>query len=259
MTQEQVAEHFEWYGPAKVMRMETARVSVTARDVRDMLKLYGVEDEEYRDALVDMARRSKEKTWWADYKDIMRTGAYIGLEDEAASLRAWEPILLPGLVQTADYARALLTLGLPDPDHESIERRVELRMTRQKRLTAKDPLHLSAIIDESALRRVVGDVSVMRGQLEHLLEVSRLPNVNLQILPLDSRQNAMIAGSATLIEFPEALDLDVVYLEGVAGDYYEEQPKEVARYRRIFERLSASALSLDDSAKLIAKELDRYK
>lgn len=259
MTQEQVAEHFEWY-TSKVTRIETARVSVTPRDVRDMLSLYGVEDEEYRNALVDLARRSKEKSWWADYKDIMRSGAFIGLEAEAVSLRTWQPIMVHGLLQTSEYARALLKLGLPDPDPESIDRRVELRMKRQERLTAKEqPLHLSVIFDESVVRRVVGDKKVMRGQLNHLLELSQLPNVNLQLLPLDSRQNATIGGPATLIEFREALDLDVVYLEGVAGDYYEEQPEEVARYRRIFERLSASALSLDETATLIAKVLETYQ
>jgi Domain of unknown function (DUF5753)/Helix-turn-helix domain len=255
MTQDQVGAHFEWHS-GKVFRIETARVGVTARDVKDMLALYGVDDEDYRDAMMALARRSKQRSWWADYKDIMRAGSFIGLEAEATSVRDWAPNLIPGLLQTADYARALLTAGLPNPEAAQIDRRVELRMTRQTRLTSDDPLHFSAIIDESVLRRTVGGAALMREQLECLLKASHHPNVNLQVLPFRAGEHGVMGGSATLLEFPEALDLDVVYLEGVAGDYYEEEPTEVARYRRIFERLSASALSRRETVQFITEMLN---
>jgi Domain of unknown function (DUF5753)/Domain of unknown function (DUF397) len=147
-----------------------------------------------------MARRSKQRSWWADYRDIMRTGSFIGLEAEAASVRAWAPNVMPGLLQTADYARALLTSGLPNPEPAQIDKRVQVRMTRQARLTGDDLLHFSAIIDEAVLRRTVGGAEAMRDQLRHLLEVSKFPNVNLQVLPLDAGEHALIAGPATLLE-----------------------------------------------------------
>lgn len=257
LTQEQVATHFEWHS-AKVTRIETARVGVSPRDVKDMLTLYGVQDDQYRDALSTLARRSKQRTWWTDYKDILRTGNFIGLEAEATSLRVWSPVLIPGLLQTPDYARALYESVHPTPDPDSIERRVTLRLTRQERLTIEPLLHLSAIIDESVLHRVVGGNHAMHAQLGRLLEAGSLPNVNVQILPLDAGEHMLMGGPAELLEFPAASDMDVVYLEGLAGDYFEERHAEVARYRRIFERLSANALSRRASAKLITETLARY-
>ena len=258
MTQEQVSAHFEWHS-AKVTRIETARVSVTARDVKDMLRLYGVEDQDYIEAMMALARRSKQRTWWTDYKDIMRPGNFVGLEAEAAAVRVWEPILLPGLLQTEAYMRALMAVGRPSDLPEEIARRVELRIARQARLTAEDPLYLSAIVDESTLRRVVGGPKVMREQLAHLHDAMQLPNVNLQVLPFDAGEHAVMGGPAVLVELPEASGLDVVFFEGVAGEYYEEQPAEVAYYRRVFERLSASALSRNATADLIAGVRDEIK
>lgn len=251
MTQENVSRHFEWHA-AKVTRIETARVTVTARDVRDLLTLYGVTDPDYREALVELARQSKERTWWTDYRDIMRPGNYVGLEDGARSMRSWEPIILPGLLQTEAYMRALLRTGRPsDPPHD-IDRRVRLRLLRQhRRLAGERPLQFSAIIDESVVRRVVGGPAAMAEQLRHLINQAQMPNVTLQILPFDAGEHPFLGGSAALLEFPESTHLDVVYLEGLAGDYYEEQPAEVARYREEFQRLSAKALDPRLTIKMI--------
>src|SRR3954454_5775803 len=133
LTQEQVSRHFEWHA-AKVTRIETARVAVTPRDVKDLLTLYDVRDQEYRDALIELARLSRERTWWTDYRDIMRPGNFIGLEAGASAMRAWEPIILPGLLQTEGYMRALLRTGRPYDSPEALARRVALRLTRQSRL-----------------------------------------------------------------------------------------------------------------------------
>jgi transcriptional regulator with XRE-family HTH domain len=250
MTQETVSRHFEW-NTAKVTRIETARVAVSARDVRDMLQLYGVADDEYREALVDLARLSKERSWWTDYKDVMRPGNFVGLEAGASAMRVFEPILLPGLLQTEAYMRALIRTGRPNDPQSSIDRRIALRVHRQNRLRGSNPLELSAIIDEAVLRRTIGGHEVMSEQLRHLIEAVQLPNVTVQILPLDAGEHTFLGGPAALLEFRETTHLDVVYLEGLAGDYYEEQPGEVARYREEFDRLSARALDHRMSLKMI--------
>jgi len=226
-------------------------VAVTPRDVKDLLVLYGVEDEEYREALMTLARQSRERTWWTDYRDLMRPGSFVGLEAGASSMRAWEPIVMPGLLQTEAYIRALIRSGRPTDLEKDIDRRIALRMTRQGRLTGAQPLEFFAIIDESVLRREIGGDDVMRGQLEHLIDVAQLPNVTVQILPLDAGAHPFLGGPAAILEFRETTHLDVVYVEGLAGDYYEEQPNEVARYRQDFERLSARALDNRMSIKMI--------
>jgi len=250
MTQETVSRKFEWHA-AKVTRIETARVAVTPRDVKDLLSLYGVQDDEYREALVELARQSRERTWWTDYRDLMRPGSFVGLEAGASAMRTWEPILVPGLLQTEDYIRALIRSGRPADPERDIDRRISLRMTRQGRLTGVQPLEFSAIIDESVLHRVIGGREVMSSQLKRLIDVIQLPNVTLQILPLDAGAHPFLGGPAALLEFRETTHLDVVYVEGLAGDYYEEQPSEVARYRHDFERLSARALDNRMSITLI--------
>lgn len=250
LTQEMVSRHFEWHA-AKVTRIETARVAVTPRDVRDLLTLYGVQDPEYREALIALARRSRERTWWTDYRDIMRPGNFVGLEAEASLMRAWEPIVLPGLLQIEAYMRALMRTGRSNDPPESIDRRIALRLKRQGRLRGESPLRLAAIVDESAIRRVIGGQDVMDIQLRHLIDAAQLPNVTLQVLPFDAGENPFLGGPAAILEFRETTHLDVVYLEGLAGDYYEEQPSEVARYREEFERLAAKALDERRSVKLI--------
>jgi transcriptional regulator with XRE-family HTH domain len=251
LTQENVSRHFEWHA-AKVTRIETARVTVTARDVRDLLSLYGVTDPDYREALVELARQSRERSWWTDYRDIMRPGAYVGLEDGATSMRSWGPVILPGLLQTEAYMRALIQAGRSTDAPGVIDRRIALRRQRQeRRLGGARPLTLHAVIDESVVRRVIGGPDVMNKQLEHLIETAQLPNVTLQILPFDAGEHPFLGGSAALLEFPETTHLDVVYLEGLAGDYYEEQPSEVARYRDELQRLSGTALDPRMTIKMI--------
>ncbi|WP_328466030.1 helix-turn-helix domain-containing protein [Actinoplanes sp. NBC_00393] len=250
LTQQDVSRHFEWHA-AKVTRIETARVAVTPRDVRDLLTLYNVRDQGYREAMVELARLSRERTWWTDYRDILRPGNFVGLEAAASSMRTWEPILVPGLLQTEAYMRALIKTGRASDSDHHIDRRVALRLTRQSRLGGDRPLELSAIIDESVVRRVIGGEDVMTGQLEHLIEAAKLPNVTLQIMPFSAGEHLFLGGPAALLEFRETTHLDVVYLEGIAGDYYEEQPNEVARYRQEFERMSAKALDHRTTIKMI--------
>lgn len=254
-TQESVSRHFEWHS-AKVTRIENARVPVNARDVNDLLTLYGVRDTAYREALLALARQGKQRTWWTDYRDVMRPGNFVGMEADASITRVWEPIVLPGLLQTEDYTRALIGTGRRNDPQQSIERRVALRRLRQERLTAANPLQLVALIDESVVRRVIGGPSVMREQRRKLLEVAELPNVSVRIVPFSAGEHPFLGGSITFLEFPDVAHLDVIYLEGLAGDYYEEQPAEVKRYREEFERLGTKALDEPSTASLIEQLLD---
>lgn len=256
LTQEQVSRHFEW-NTAKLTRIETARVAVTARDVRDLLTLYGVHDDSFREALVELARLSKERSWWTDYKDVMRPGNFVGLEAGAAAMRVFEPTIVPGLLQTEAYIRALMRSGgRPDESPAHLDRRVSLRLTRQSRLTGTNRLDLSSIIDESVLYRTIGGEDVRRAQLQHLIDIGQSPNVTIQILPMNFGEHLFLGGPAALLEFRETTHLDVVYLEGLAGDLYEEQPAEVARYREEFDRLSAAALDHRMSLKMIESLLE---
>lgn len=254
-TQESVSRHFEWHS-AKVTRIENARVPVNARDVNDLLTLYGVRDPDYREALLALARQSKQRTWWTDYRDVMRPGNFVGMEADASITRVWEPIVLPGLVQCEAYMRALIGIGRRNDTRESIERRVALRRLRQERLTSANPIQLVALIDESVIHRVVGGPSVMQEQRRKLLQVGALPNVSLRIVPFTAGEHPFMGGSITFLEFPDVAHLDVIYLEGLAGDYYEEQPAEVTRYRDEFERLETKALSESETVTLIERLLD---
>jgi hypothetical protein len=253
-TQESVSRHFEWHS-AKVTRIENARVPVTARDVNDLLTLYGVRDVDYREALLALARQGKQRTWWTDYRDVMRPGNFVGMEADASITRVWEPIVLPGLLQSEAYMRALIGTGRRHDRKETIERRVALRRMRQARLTAPSPLQLVALIDESVIHRVVGGPSVMQEQRRKLIEVAALPNVSMRIVPYGAGEHPFMGGSVALLEFPDVAHLDVIYLEGLAGDYYEEQPAEVKRYRDEFERLRSRALSEPSSISLIERLL----
>jgi hypothetical protein len=255
LTQEYVSRHFEWHS-AKVTRIENARVPVTPRDVNDLLSLYQVGDSEYRDALMTLARLARHRGWWTDYKDVMRPGNFVGMEADASSAKVWEPIVLPGLLQSESYMRALMGSGRSHDPQAALDRRVELRKTRQRRLTGPSPLTLRAIVDESVVRRHVGGIEIMRDQWRRLIAAAELPNVTLQILPFDSGEHAFMGGSVALLEFPDVAHLDVVYLEGLAGDYYEEQPAEVKRYRDEFERMSARALDREASVGMIQRLLD---
>jgi transcriptional regulator with XRE-family HTH domain len=241
LTQETVSRHFEWHS-AKVTRIETARVGVTARDVRDLLNLYNVHDEEYRESLIELTRKARERVWWSEYRDVMRGGNFVGLEAEATSLSLWEPTLIPGLLQTEAYMRALFRAICPSESPEAREKRVVLRRTRQGRLTGPRPLDLKVIVDESALHRVIGSSEIMTSQLCRVRDVAaRLPNVTLQILPFTADVHQFLGGSVAILKFGGSADADIVYLEGFTDDY-EDRPAEVARFQDGFDRLSEMAL-----------------
>jgi transcriptional regulator with XRE-family HTH domain len=255
LTCEEVAEHLEC-SASKISRVETGRVSVSPRDVRDMLELYGVPADQ-RESLVQLARDSRQKGWWHAYSDTMQPqmATYIGLESAASEIRIYEVSLIPGLLQTEDYARAVIRAGMVNSPAEDIERRVSLLMARQPAVVRDDPPKVWAVLDEAALRRRVGGSGLMRLQLEHLLAQAALPNVAVQVVPFAGGAHPAMGRPFIILVFPERVDTDVVYLEDLTSALYLEDVAEVDRYNVFFNHLRATALSFDDSAALITSVL----
>ena len=251
MTAEEVAERL-LVSQSKISRLENGRRSISQRDVRDLCGVYEVEDQRIVDSLMQMAKDSRQQGWWHAFGDIPYS-VYIGLETDAASLRVYEPQVVPGLLQTKPYAEALINGALPESSVLEVEKRVGVRMRRQDRINApEDPLRLWAVVDEAALRRVVGDRQLMREQLEHLVEQSQLPHVTVQVLPFDMGAHPGITGHYAILEFPDAADSSVVYIEGVTSDLYLEKSNDVQRYSVMYEHLRAQALNADQTRQYIS-------
>jgi len=254
LTCEEVAEKLEC-SASKISRVETGRVSVSPRDVRDMLEIYGVPDAQ-RDALVQLARESRQKGWWHAYADSLQphVATYLGLESAASEIKIYEVNLIPGLLQTAAYARAVITAGMVNSPRADVDRQVALRMERQ-RLTITSPPKVWAVLDEAALRRQVGGPEVMRVQLEYLRELGGLRNVRLQIIPFGGGAHPAMGRPFVILVFGEEADPDVVYLEDLTSALWVENVEEVDRYNVFFNHLQATALSFDDSAALMTAVL----
>ncbi|WP_062214175.1 helix-turn-helix transcriptional regulator [Streptomyces sp. NBRC 109706] len=227
---------------SKISRLEMGRTGFKARDVLDLLTYYGVADEAERLTLLSLARQSNTHGWWQFYHDIVPSwlNVYLGLEQTATVIRGYELQFVPGLLQTEEYARAVMSL-VPD-DEERLERRVQLRMARQQVLRRAQPPFLWVIIDETALRRSMGGRGLMRRQLAYLLEVSRLPHVTVQVVPFTAGAHSAIAGPVTVLRPPGGELPDVVYLEQLTGGAYPDKPSEVEQYRHVMNRLSVEAL-----------------
>ena len=178
---------------------------------------------------------------------------YIGLEAGAASIRNFEPVVVPGLLQTADYAREIFRNGPVELDPEEVERLLEVRLARQEILAREDRPRLWAVIDEAVIHRVVGGVSVMRGQLRHLAECAQQGKTTIQVVPYRAGAHAGTTGPFVILDYAEATDPDVVYVETLAGDIYLEEPSDVERYTIAFDRLRAAALHPDESVQLIER------
>ncbi|WP_055563121.1 helix-turn-helix domain-containing protein [Streptomyces atriruber] len=251
MTAEEVAERL-LVSQSKISRLENGRRSISQRDVRDLCGVYEVEDHRVVDSLMQMAKDSRQQGWWHSFGDIPYS-VYIGLETDAASLRVYDPQVVPGLLQTRAYAEALITGALPETTPTDIEKRVQVRMRRQDRIAAPDvPLRLWTVLDESALRRVVGSRHLMRDQLEHLVEQSQLPHVTVQVIPFEMGAHPGLNGQYAILEFPDAADSSVVYIEGVTSDLYLEKANDVQQYSVMYEHLRAQALNVEQSRQLIA-------
>jgi transcriptional regulator with XRE-family HTH domain len=252
LIQSEVAERLDWH-PTKVFRIETGRTSPHPNDVRAMLDLYGLTDPGTCDGLILLARNARKRGWWHSYRDILPSQyqVYIGLESEATSIRTFELAAVTGLLQTEDYARALMASGPQELEPEEIERRVEVRMTRQKILDRPDRPQLWAILDEAVLRRPVGGPSVLRAQLRHLLNASEQAKTTIQVIPFKLGAHPGMIGPFTLLGFPEPTDLDIVYMETIAGNLYVEDSDEVSDYVTAFDHLMAEALNVRETRDML--------
>ncbi|MEU1675989.1 helix-turn-helix transcriptional regulator [Streptomyces roseifaciens] len=253
-TADEMARRLGWH-QTKVSRIETGRSGMRVHELESLLDLYGVTDPEVRSGLVDLARESKARMWWTPYSDVItqRYASYISLETEASAKRAFETTLIPGLLQTPDYTRAVINALAPETKPDAVDALVSVRLARQgATLRRASPLTLRAVVDEAALRRTTGGARVMAKQLHHLLEASEEPNIVLQVMPFSAGGHVGMLGSFVILEFPIRSDLDVVYTESQVSSIQLERRSDLATYNRMFAGLSANALDEAQSRNLIS-------
>ncbi|MCG5218706.1 helix-turn-helix domain-containing protein [Streptosporangium sp. KLBMP 9127] len=228
---------------SKISRMELGRVGFKERDVADLLTLYGMTDPGDREPVLELARQSNTPGWWQSYGDVVPGWFenYLGLEQAASVIRGYEVQFVPGLLQTADYARAVIRLGHPTARESEIERRVSLRMNRAQILHKPDPTKLWVVVDEAVLRRPMGGTATMRAQIQHLIELNALPNVTIQVIMLSTGGHAAAGGPIAILRFPERDLPDAVYLEQLTSAVYPDKPADVQGYWDVMNRLTLAA------------------
>ncbi|MEV6383715.1 helix-turn-helix transcriptional regulator [Streptomyces sp. NPDC051773] len=238
---------------SKISRMELGRVSFKTRDVEDLLTLYGVTDETERTSLLSLAKEANVAGWWHSYSDVLPSWfpTYVGLEAAAHLIRSYEVQFVHGLLQTEAYAHAVVARGMRGASEAEIDKRVALRMERQKYLVAESAPEFHCVLDEAALRRPYGDRDVMRGQLQHLIEISERPNVTVQVMPFSFGGHSGESGAFTLLSFPESDLTDVVYLEQLTSALYLDKAEDIAQYERAVKRLQDDSPSPAESRDLL--------
>ncbi|CAL9497728.1 hypothetical protein SUDANB178_03335 [Streptomyces sp. enrichment culture] len=238
---------------SKISRMELGRVSFKTRDVEDLLTLYGITDEAERESLLSLAREANVAGWWHSYTDVLPSWfpTYVGLEGAASLIRVYEVQFVHGLLQTEEYAREVVRRGMKGASAADIERRVALRLERQRHLLSDNAPELHIVLDEAALRRPYGDRDVMRGQLQHLIDISGRPNVRLQVMPFSFGGHSGESGAFTILSFPESDLSDVVYLEQLTSALYLDKREDVAQYEQALKELQQDSPGPDESRDLL--------
>ncbi|TVZ78623.1 helix-turn-helix protein [Streptomyces sp. BK340] len=238
---------------SKISRMELGRVSFKTRDVEDLLTLYGITDEAERESLLSLAREANVAGWWHSYTDVLPSWfpTYVGLEGAASLVRVYEVQFVHGLLQTEEYARAVVRRGMKGASAADVERRVALRLERQKHLLDDNAPEFHIVLDEAALRRPYGDRDVMRGQLQHLIEISQRPNVRLQVMPFGFGGHSGESGAFTILSFPESDLSDVVYVEQLTSALYLDKREDVAQYEQALKELQQDSPGPDESRDLL--------
>lgn len=239
---------------SKISRLELGRVSFKARDVVDLLTMYGVTDLGKREAFLEMVTRSNEPGWWHRYTDLVADWFqdYLGLEESASRIQEWEQQFIPGLLQTEDYTRAIAGRGWSPLTSEAVQRQVAVRMRRQELLSRPNPPKLWVVIDESVLYRPIGGQQVLRAQIEHLLQLTKRPHITLQVLPYQFSGYAA-EGSFTTLRFAEPELPDVVYIEHLNGAIYLDKRADTELYSRVFDRLTVDAHTPDNTRQFLMK------
>ncbi len=254
MTLEQVAQQMDC-STSKISRIETGHSSVNMRDVRDLLEIYGVKGQTAKD-LMEMARdarkHEKERSWWHPFSNVL-VSAYVGNENVANRIRTYEHQVIPGLLQTEDYARALFVAANPSASPEEISERLRVRMGRQSLVTrTDDPIRFEVVLDEAALSRPVGGDKVMRHQLKQLCAAGQMHNVTIQMLPFGAGAHAAMEGTFAILDFPESDGSSLVYAENATGGLFLDKERELQLYLDIFDRIHKAALSEHESLQRIA-------
>ena len=244
---------------AKISRLELGRVGCKERDVLDLLTLYGVTDPAEREGYRDLATRANARGWWQQHSEVLPSWfeMYLRLEQAAQVIRGFELQFVPGLLQTEEYARTVVLLGHRGAPPADVDQRVQLRMARQKMLLQPDAPQLWAVLDEAAVSRAYGSPAVMRGQLEHLLEASRRPNVTIQLLPFTAGSHAAAGGPFSILRFAETDLPDIVYLEQLNSAIYLDKRSEVEDYLGVWERLVVQALTPRDTRQALTDLIER--
>jgi transcriptional regulator with XRE-family HTH domain len=252
LTAEDVAARME-VSLAKISRIETGARGVSVVDLRFLCDLYQASTED-RDRMLALSREGRRRSWWQEYGLPDSAQTFTGLEDAAVSMSVYETSFVPALLQTEDYASALTQGAALDTSADQVEQYVRARITRQDRLRAGS-LEFWAVVDEAALLRPIGGPEVAVAQLEHLVERSRAPQVTVQVLPLEAGAHPGMDSAFTILHLQEVTD--VVYVEGLIGQFFLQSPNDLARYRRAFDQLRAIALSPQDSRRRIQGAADR--
>lgn len=244
--------------PVTLWRIETAKVRPHRRNLLALLDLYGVTDEKRRSALVELSHDADQVGWLQQYENELTEQylAYVSFESEARSVRNYESLFVPGLLQTEAYARAILTGVVPLATEREVEHRTRVRMQRQAVLRRDDPLQLWAVIDEAALHRMVGGLPVMREQLEALVVMARMPHVTLQVIPFGAGAHPGMPGSFVILDFPDPADRELVHVDGMTSAQFLERESEIRHFTLTFQHLVASALNLADSMALLHRRID---
>ncbi len=251
---------------SKISRLETGKGIPKPADVRELITIYGVTAETEREMLMRLVRESRTEGWWTSYTDgvaperffLDATGRYAALEADAVGLRAFDLSVVNGLLQTEEYAHAVLSVELPHHSSQEIDLLVELRRRRQEALRRAAPLRLRVVVDESALVRVVGGRDVMVAQLSHLLDLMQLSNVDVRVLSFDDGLSRAHMGTFSILEIPDDLGSGVVYVEGPAGETFLESDSDVELYLDVFDDAVGRSLDAGRSREAVRRWLDHH-
>jgi hypothetical protein len=256
MTLDQAARQLDM-SKSNLSRIENAQIGVKPRDVRAALALYQVTGAD-AEALIEIARGAQQRGWWQNYGDVLPEWFefYVGLEAEASTMRSYEAESVPGLLQTEDYARAMYVLTVGDTD---LDRKVAARITRQEVLHREPPADLHVVLNEAVLVRPVGGARVMGQQLDHLADVAKLPNVTIQVLPFAAGGHPAMTTPYVILNFAEAPEESIVYLENLTNGHVLEEPEHVSWYNIVHNKLTALALDPDDSVAQLRKAARNMK
>jgi transcriptional regulator with XRE-family HTH domain len=256
LTAEGVAAQLGWHR-SKMIRVELGHSRITQQNVHDLLTIYQASAED-REALGTLARQARLKGWWNAYGDVLPDD-YVGFEAEASAISTYQSLYVPGLLQTEEYARTIIRAGRTTADPDEVERRVAARTARKALLSRDTPPKLWVILDEAAVRRVVGGPAVMRAQIARLIEACAHPTVEIQILPFAAGAHAAMGGPFTILDYADPiLDPTIVYVDNDATTALLEEDEQVARHRLMFDHLRAKALDPDESGDFLTRVADEY-